>query len=125
MTGDYPEDPNAGFLPPYNPETGFEIGWMEFRVKPKAGLPIGTQLANQAFVQFDFLGPWGPAPKEGPWVNTIANPRDLYPSGQIDIRDIAVLSDRWLWQGSGGGIPEDIVPDGTVNFIDLAAMTEK
>jgi len=22
-------------------------------------------------VQFDFLGPWGPAPKTGPWINTI------------------------------------------------------
>jgi hypothetical protein len=71
MTGDYPEDPNTGFLPPFNPQTGFEIGWMEFRVKPKENLPTGTQIANQAFVQFDFLGPWGPAPKEGPWINTI------------------------------------------------------
>ncbi len=123
MTGDYPEDPNAGFLPPYNPETGFEIGWMEFRVKPKEGLPIGTQLANQAFVQFDFWGPWGPAPKEGPWVNTIADPWDLYPSGQIDLRDVAVLANRWLWEGSEGSIPEDIVPDGIVNFKDFAAMT--
>jgi len=24
MTGDYPEDPTAGFLPPYNPDTGYE-----------------------------------------------------------------------------------------------------
>jgi hypothetical protein len=71
MTGDYPEDPNAGFLPPFNPNTQYEIGWMEFTVKPKANLPSGTQVANQAFGQFDFQGPWGPAPKEGPWVNTI------------------------------------------------------
>jgi hypothetical protein len=71
MTGDYPEDPMAGFLPPYNPETGFEIGWVEFSVQPKPDLPHGTQIPNQALVQFDFLGPWGPAPKEGPWINTI------------------------------------------------------
>jgi RHS repeat-associated protein len=71
-TGGYPEDPKAGFLPPYNPQTGYEIGWMEFTVKQQADLPAGTQLANQAFVQFDFLGPVGPAPKDGPWINTIA-----------------------------------------------------
>jgi hypothetical protein len=74
MTGNYPEDPMAGFLPPYNPETGYEIGWVEFRVKPKADLPDGTQMLNQAFVEFDFAGDiWDhPAPKEGPWINTIA-----------------------------------------------------
>jgi hypothetical protein len=44
---------------------------MEFTVKLIANLPSGTQIANQAFVQFDFLGPWGPAPKAGPWINTI------------------------------------------------------
>ncbi len=70
-TGDYPSDPMAGFLPPFNPATGYEIGWMEFTVQLKSSLPSGTQIANQAFVQFDFLGPWGPAPKTGPWINTI------------------------------------------------------
>jgi len=81
MTGEYPEDPFAGFLPPYNPETGFELGWVEFRVKHKADLPSGTQLANQAFVEFDFLGDLldHPAPKEGPWINTIdAEPPDSH-----------------------------------------------
>ena len=71
LTGDYPADPYAGFLPPFNPVTGYEIGWMEYRVQPKAGLASGTQIPNQAFVQFDFLGPWGPAPKAAPWINTI------------------------------------------------------
>ncbi len=69
LTGDYPEDVNAGFLPPFNPATGFEIGWMEYTVRLKADLPTGTQVSNQAFVQFDFLGPW--LSKAGPWVNTI------------------------------------------------------
>jgi RHS repeat-associated protein len=73
MTGEYPEDPMAGFLPPFNAETGYEMGWVEFRVKPKAGLPSGTQITNQAFVEFDFAGDiWDhPAPKEGPWINTL------------------------------------------------------
>jgi len=73
MTGEYPEDPMAGFLPPFNAETGYEMGWVEFRVNPRADLPSGTQVANQAFVEFDFAGDLydHPAPKEGPWVNTI------------------------------------------------------
>jgi hypothetical protein len=73
LTGDYPEDPMDGFLPPYNPETGYEIGWVEFRVKAKDDLPSGTQIANQAFVEFDFAGDLydHPAPKEGPWINTV------------------------------------------------------
>jgi RHS repeat-associated protein len=71
LTGDYPDDPQAGFLPPFNPETKYEIGWMEFTVKLKDDLTTGTEIANQAFVQFDFFGPWGPAPKDRPWINTI------------------------------------------------------
>ena len=72
-TGEYPDDPMAGFLPPFNPDTQYELGWVEFSVEPKDGLATGTQLANQAFVEFDFLGdlPDHPAPKEGPWINTI------------------------------------------------------
>ena len=72
-TGDWPEDPMAGFLPPFNPETGYEIGWVEFTVDHKEGLPTGTRIENQAFVEFDYVGdlPQHPAPKEGPWVNTI------------------------------------------------------
>ena len=39
----------------------------------KADLPTGTRIENQAFVEFDFLGDLydHPAPKGGPWVNTI------------------------------------------------------
>jgi protocatechuate 3,4-dioxygenase beta subunit len=121
LTGEYPEDPFAGFLPPFNPETGYEIGWMEFTVQLKPGLPTGTQITNQAFVQFDFMGPWGPAPKTGPWINTIdaGNPSsqvDPLPeqvteyfmvtwSGQDDENgsgigsyDICVSTDGGLWQ---------------------------
>ncbi len=72
-TGAYPEDPMAGFLPPFNPETGYEIGWVEFAVQAKDDLPSGTEVENQAFVEFDFAGDLydHPAPKEGPWLNTL------------------------------------------------------
>ncbi|MEE8451143.1 MAG: carboxypeptidase-like regulatory domain-containing protein, partial [Thermoguttaceae bacterium] len=56
MTGDYPSDPMAGFLPAFNPDTGFEIGWIEYTVDPVEGLGTGTQLANVAYVEFDFAG---------------------------------------------------------------------
>ncbi|KPL25673.1 MAG: hypothetical protein AMJ75_00150 [Phycisphaerae bacterium SM1_79] len=67
-----PEDPMAGFLPPIT-ESGEEIGWVSFTVRPEAGLPTGTQITNQAFVEFDHAGDLynHPAPKEGPWTNTI------------------------------------------------------
>lgn len=71
LTGESPDDPSAGFLPPYNPLTGYEIGWVEYTVNLKPNLPTGTSIPNQAFVQFDFLGPLGAAPKPDPWVNTI------------------------------------------------------
>ncbi|NLE37885.1 MAG: hypothetical protein GX621_07660 [Pirellulaceae bacterium] len=82
MTGQWPDDPMAGFLPPYNPETGFEIGWIEYTVNPVQDLPTGTELANVAFVEFDFAGDIydHPAPKvdpevepaePAPWINTI------------------------------------------------------
>jgi alpha-tubulin suppressor-like RCC1 family protein len=104
MTGDYPEDPNVGFLPPYNPVTGYEIGWVEYRVKAKPSLPTGTVIANQALVQFDFLGPFGPAPKAGPWVNTIDA---VAPSSRVLPLSAQTQSHVFLvsWQGtddSGG-----------------------
>ena len=71
VTGESPDDPMAGFLPPFNPETQHELGWVEFTIEPKENLPSGTEIENQAFVQFDFLGPFNPAPKPDPWLNTI------------------------------------------------------
>jgi hypothetical protein len=72
-----PDDPQAGFLPPIT-NTGYEIGWVTFKVKPKANLPTGTQIKNQAWVKFD-VDVYKPAPPNpdserpgcGPWINTI------------------------------------------------------
>jgi len=72
VTRQTPEDPMAGFLPPIT-DSGEEIGWIGYTVCPQTGLTTGTQIANQAFVEFDHAGDLydHPAPKEGPWINTI------------------------------------------------------
>ena len=75
-TGEPPDDPFAGFLPPFNEETRFELGWVEYTIEPKRDLQTGDTIENVAFVQFDFLGPFNPAPKDengdpDPWLNTI------------------------------------------------------
>lgn len=64
-----PADPFAGYLPPIDVE-GFNIGWVKFSVQAKEGLPSGTIFQNQAHVNFDGIGPWGPAPPYGPYTNT-------------------------------------------------------
>jgi hypothetical protein len=82
LTGQYPEDPMAGFLPPFNEATEYELGWVEFTVQLKDGLTTGTQVANLAYVEFDFLqdlyahpapkkDPDAEVPEPWPWANTI------------------------------------------------------
>jgi hypothetical protein len=72
VTWQTPEDPTAGFLPPITP-SGQEVGWVAFSAKPIDGLGTGAKIRNQAFVEFDWAGDLvnHPAPKEGPWLNTI------------------------------------------------------
>jgi len=121
MTGEYPDDPMAGFLPPYNEETGFEIGWVEFSVKPKEELPNGTEVANQAFVQFDFMGPFNPAPKEGPWINTVDC---IPPESEIlefpSVMYSKIFTIKWLGEdnpaGSGVGCYDIYVSDNGSGF---------
>jgi hypothetical protein len=69
-TGLPTEDPLAGFLPPnVNPPEG--DGSVVFTVAPRAGLPTGTQITNQASIVFDTNAPiLTPV-----WLNTINQPR--------------------------------------------------
>jgi hypothetical protein len=69
ITRQPPENPYAGFLPPFT-DSGWEIGWVEFSVAQDAGLSSGTIIQNQAFVKFD-QNKFNPAPKEGPFINTV------------------------------------------------------
>lgn len=45
--------------------------------------------------------------------------------GKVDFEDLAELSRLWLWKGPEGGIPEDIIKDGTINLIDFAELANK
>ena len=114
-TGEWPEDPMAGFLPPFNPETGFEIGWIEYSVDSVAGLESGTELANVAYVEFDFAGDIydHPAPKvdpdvepadPAPWINTIdaAGPNSRIES-LPNTSENEVLTIRWSGEDDEGG----------------------
>ena len=49
-------DPLAGFLPPDNVEQAGE-GYVTYTVQARAGLPTGTQIANQASIVFDVNAP--------------------------------------------------------------------
>ncbi len=65
-TGQFTEDPEAGFLPPnvHSPEGE---GSVVFTVQPKPGLATGTQIRNRARIVFDTN-----APIDTPeWLNTI------------------------------------------------------
>lgn len=68
LTLELPDDPTAGYLPPID-STGYNIGWVNFSVKPKPNMPSKTVFTNQARVNFDGVGPWGPAPPYGPYTN--------------------------------------------------------
>jgi len=51
-TGDFPEDPLAGFLPP-DDATGRGEGFVEYTIRTAANLPSGTAINQQASIVFD------------------------------------------------------------------------
>ena len=55
-TGELPQDPLAGFLPP-NDETGRGEGHVAFSVKPRADVTVGTLITNTASIVFDTNDP--------------------------------------------------------------------
>jgi len=123
-TMDTPEDPMAGFLPPIT-ESGNEIGWVSFSVDPEADLPDGTEISNQAFVKFD-VGDFHPAPKEGPFVNTIMSclPGDANGDGSINVQDVICIINVILDTGTASGNP-DCNNDGSVNVQDVICVINK
>ncbi len=56
VTGQLVQDPLAGFLPPDNAQGAGE-GFVSYTVQPKAGLPTGSVIYNQASIVFDVNPP--------------------------------------------------------------------
>jgi len=56
LTGDLPQDPFAGFLPPNDSGHQGE-GFISFRLRPVAGLAQGMEIHNQATIVFDVNPP--------------------------------------------------------------------
>jgi PKD repeat protein len=78
-------------LPPnQNPPEG--EGYFTFSISPDSGLAEGTQIANSAWIRFDY-NPWMRAPEEGPVIRTIHYfiRGDVNDDGVIDISDIVYL----------------------------------
>jgi hypothetical protein len=112
----------VGFLHPID-STGYQIGWVDFEVTPDTGLVSGTEITNQAFVNFDGVGPWNPAPLEAPYLNTIDNGT---PSSYVLPEAVHLDSTAYLisWTGEDDPLGSGIVsytlyisehPDSTFN----------
>jgi hypothetical protein len=101
-----PEDPMAGFLPPIT-ASGEEVGWVAFSVRARASLGTGDKIRNQAFVEFDHAGDLmnHPAPKEGPWLNTIdagAATSQVQAFSEKSTRNTSIAV-KWSGQDDAGG----------------------
>jgi hypothetical protein len=110
FTRDYPEEPVAGFLPPIT-DSGWEIGWVNYSVAPKANLASGTAIQNQAWVKFD-TNDFNPAPPNpdseipgtGPWVNTLdAAPPSSAVSPLPETSVTALFEVSWTGQDDPNG----------------------
>jgi len=95
LTGDLPEDPLAGFLPP-NDDQGRGEGFVTFRARPLAGLASGTAIHNQARIVFDVNAPID--------TDTTVNTIDANPSTS-SVAPLPALSPPAfpvMWAGSDG-----------------------
>jgi PKD repeat protein len=64
-------------------------GYFTYSIKPKPNLSTGTQIANLAWIRFDY-NPWLRAPKDGPIVKTI---QPSYICGDASSDDFVDISD--------------------------------
>jgi hypothetical protein len=101
-TGELPQDPLIGFLPPnINPPEG--DGSVLFTVMPKLELPTGTEIRNQAEIVFDVNAPIV-TPE---WLNTLDNTKPIsqvLPLSQTqDSLDFEV---KWSGSDEGPGIKD-------------------
>lgn len=102
-TMELPEDPTAGYLPPID-STGYNIGWVMFTVEALDSLGHNSTFQNQAHVNFDGVGPWGPAPPYGPYTNTIDQQAPESHVMALPERSGREFNVKWTGTDEGGGI---------------------
>jgi hypothetical protein len=94
-TGEPPDDPLAGFLPPSAEGSVF------FNVMPKSGLPNGTEFRNKATIVFDV----NPAMDTPEWINTVDNSKPVshvLPLSETQTHSIFMVN--WAGTDAGSGI---------------------
>jgi hypothetical protein len=100
-TGDLPEDPFAGFLPPNVDGSG--EGSIVFSVMPKAGLASGTVIRNGATIVFDDNEPI----LTNQWSNTVDGEA---PASQVhaldDTQPAATFEVRWSGSDAGSSVSD-------------------
>ncbi|MBU1317964.1 MAG: PKD domain-containing protein [candidate division Zixibacteria bacterium] len=106
-------------LPPNeNPPEG--EGYFTYSISPKDGLPIGTEIANKAFIRFDY-NPWLQAPEVGPLIRTISLPSmcgDADASDGVDIDDVVYLI-NYIFVGGPEPVPYESGDSGCSGSIDI------
>ncbi len=55
-------------------------------------------------------------------INTLDG--DVDGNGNVNFIDLKKLEDMWLWTGAPGSILEDAFKDGSVDFLDFAALAK-
>jgi len=97
VTGDWPEDPLAGFLPPNDDQQSGE-GYIIFSIRPQAGLDNGVIIKNKASIVFDVNEPI--------ITNDVINTIDsLAPSSSVDSLPASsppAFTVSWSGDDSGG-----------------------
>jgi hypothetical protein len=113
-------------LPPnQNPLEG--QGYFTFSISPDSGLAEGTQIANSAWIRFDY-NPWLQAPEEGPVIRTIHYfmRGDVNDDGVINVTDVVYLI-NYLFLVPPGPAPipseaGDVNCDGVINVTDVVYL---
>ena len=107
-------------------------GYVSFSISPKADLPLGTEIANEAYIRFDF-NPWLHAPDDGPAVvRILADTTSEYICGDVnndqgvDILDIIYLID-YKFKGGPEPIPleaANVDGAGGIDILDIIYLID-